>query len=783
MFKPKYLYLLLCILALTKMSAQDDSTNPYITYDVASQNLLKFNRFLINPTFSTVREDKSYINLLHRNQSATFDDNNQTYFLSYSGRMNDRTGLGLSIYSQQLGTLSNYGVLANYAYGLKLSDKSNFTFGANFSYYRSGFDESRSTTVDADDPLLSGLQDSNLISFQPGFNLSYGKFDFGVFAENLFDYNLKTSESITEFGDKTYAAHLQYTHELDASSTNSILDGGRLMPLLRVRKAGAKYESLDDDIILGGSLILDLPKLGWVQGGYDSYYGAAAGLGINLNKRISIGYTMEKGLSNSFDNFGVTHEISFAYSITPNLTEDRVMLEDTEELADNSDLFEEPEPITEKDIEIENLKNALAENNEIVAEMMYRQDSIEASRNRDLEQRFDMVMRMVRRETNGENPDLEERAKQMYLLNNLKDDDGTELVSNNPLNNNVKNATSNEVKTNKPVYNGVNYNDQNGSQLVSNTSDTEKPIVKNAASNEDKTNKPVYNSVNYDDQNDSQLVSNTTHTEKTTVKDLLEDPKKTISNKQSIDTRENTVQPEKKVDAFTKIAKNSNVKTRKFKNLDGVNEGYYVVANVYKNEHYMNNFINELEENGIEADYFENKNNGLKYVYLKRSDSWEDALSSYESRMDDNYDAAMWIMNVDNSTYSDTAYASNSVKIKEKSSKYNTDRLKTNTITKDNVASSSQPVIKNYNLRGIGNGYYIIANVFASARNANNFVKLLNSQGLNASYFINPENNYRYVYLKKHGDWNNALISYYSKINNAYDQRMWIMKVTPGQIT
>ena len=111
------------------MNAQEEL--PFIAYDVPSQNLLKYNRFLINPTFSTVREDKSYVNLLHRNQSVSFDDNNQLYFLSYSGRVNDRTGLGLSLYTQREGILSNYGVLANYAYGIKLSDKSNFTFGGS----------------------------------------------------------------------------------------------------------------------------------------------------------------------------------------------------------------------------------------------------------------------------------------------------------------------------------------------------------------------------------------------------------------------------------------------------------------------------------------------------------------------------------------------------------------------------------------------------------------------------------------------------------------------------
>ena len=212
MLKKSVLYLLLFVFAIMKVSGQEES--PFVSYDVPAQNLLKYNRFLINPTFSTVREDKSYINLLHRNQSVQFDDNNQNYFLSYSGRISDRTGLGLSLYSQREGILSNFGVLANYAYGVKLNDKSNFTFGANVSYYQSGFDNGRASTVE-EDPFLAGLQDQSLLSFQPGFNLSYGKFDVGMFAENLFDYNLKNSESVTEFKDKTYSAHLQYTHQFE----------------------------------------------------------------------------------------------------------------------------------------------------------------------------------------------------------------------------------------------------------------------------------------------------------------------------------------------------------------------------------------------------------------------------------------------------------------------------------------------------------------------------------------------------------------------------------------
>lgn len=694
MSKRNFIYSLLFLLAFGTLSAQEDS--PFVSYDVPSQNLLKFNRFLINPTFSTVRENKSYINLLHRNQSVSFDDNNQDYFLSYSGRVSDRNGLGLSLYTQMEGLITNYGVMANYAYGIKLSDKSNFTFGANLAYYNSGFDRNRAMALDPDDPSLNGLQDSNLLSFQPGFNISYGKFDFGVFAENLFDYNLKTSSTVSDFENKTFSSHLQYTHQFESGS--GVFEHGRLMPLARVRKVG------QEEVVLGGSLILDLPKLGWVQTGYDSFYGASAGIGFNLNQRLSLGYTMEKGLSNNFDNFGLTHEISFAYSITPTLTEDRVMLEeDYNELADND--MDPDDVLMAQEVELEKLRKALAENDGILTELMFRQDSLESNRERDLERRFDMVMKMVRSETQGERPDLEERAKNMYLPNNDYAGAGA-----------AEAIGSNSPGNNKPVS------------------------IKEALQVRDAT---------------GSIASNT-----------KSDP--------------NTKRKEVEKDQFTQMADQHKIKNKKFRDLEGVANGYYVVANVYKGNRYMDIFVDKLAQDGIKADHFENTRNGLKYVYLERYDTWKEALAAHKSNFNGNYKDDLWIMNVDNSSYTDKAYAANVNKIKETSSEYGVDKLQKNVVAKDNIGQNDTST-KGYRAKGLGSDYYIIANVFANANNANKFVKLLNSQGLSASYFVNPKNNYRYVYIKKHDSWNNALVSYYSKINDSYQDKMWIMKVSRSQ--
>ena len=712
-------------MAMIKVNAQEDS--PFVTYDVPSQNLLKYNRFLINPTFSTVREDVSYINLLHRNQSVQFDDNNQNYFLSYSGRISDRTGLGLSLYSQREGAVTNFGVLANYAYGVKLSDKSNFTFGANVSYYNSGFDQNRVTTVE-EDPFLAGLQDSNLLSFQPGFNISYGKFDFGLFAENLFDYNLKTSESITLFKDKTFSGHLQYTHEFE--NTTGILESGRLMPLARARKVG------EDDIVLGGSLILDLPKLGWVQGGYDSFYGASAGVGFNLSKRLSLGYTMEKGLSNNFDNFGVTHEISFAYSFEPNLTEDRVLLEKDSDLVDANNPIQEDVMASNDDIE--ELKRKLAENDAIIAELMFRQDSLEANRQEDLQRRFEMVMRMVRKETNGERPDLEDKAQQLFLGNDKSD---IAVAANNPSNDGRSQETL-------PKYTDKFKDDERANDVATTT--------------------PKRSKINND-----QAVFDTAEPS-SKVKDAVAEARKTHTNKPVVskDKVNNTLSGQK--------VREQRIKSRKFRDLQGVDDGYYIVANVYKGGVYMNKFIDGLEQKGISADFIDNPNNGLKYVYLERYDTWQEAADAHSSNLNGKYDGEMWVMNVDN-RYSNEAYAENSNKIKEKSSKYQSDVLQKNVIVKDKVAAANKEP-KTQIINGVDSGYYLIANVFANPNNANRFVKLLNSYGLHASYFINPENNFRYVYLKRHQSWNNALISYYTRLNDAYNDKMWIMRVTPSRM-
>lgn len=684
----KPLLLITSILLLVFSGVRGQEEDYYVPYNVPSQNLLKFNRFLINPTFSTVREDKSYINLFHRNQSVSFDDNNQVYFLSYSGRVSDRSGVGLSLFTNREGLFNNFGVHANYAYGVRLGLKSTFTFGANFSYYQSAFNQDRVNSVE-DDPFLNTLESSSLVSFQPGFNFSIGNFDFGGFAENLFDYNLKNSQSVTEFNEKTYSGHLQYTHQFENGV--GIMEKARLMPLARVRKVG------EESITLGGNLILDLPRLGWVQAGYDDFYGASAGLGFNLNKNLSLGYTVEKGLTNNFENFGVSHEISLAYSFTPNLTEDRVMLEkENEDLVENENVPQDSLSVTEKDFEIAELKEKLAENDAILDELLMRQDSIETNRKQDLERRFETVMKMVKRETKGQNPVLEEKAKQVYFANM----DSADIVSRKtqPLSNH---GLSNTTAAKKVI------------RLDDKAPNADTDVVANSGTKRDNTNRSV-----------------------------------------------------------------KAVRTRfKTHSVPNVESGHYLIANVFRDTDNVSAFIAELKAQGIEADYFENPKNGLNYVYIGDFQDKSEALAAYHSKMNGAYSGDAWVMNVNGG---DSQIGGLAATETSPSSKYGNNMLHKN-VSSNGVKGASGVSYSSYSGGGLPSGYYIIANVFENSSSAKRFVKELNAKGLNASYFVNPNDNLRYVYLKKHETWGNALTSYYTRLNASYDDEMWILRIKPNR--
>lgn len=85
--------------------------------------------------------------------------------------------------------------------------------------------------------------------------------------------------------------------------------------------------------------------------------------------------------------------------------------------------------------------------------------------------------------------------------------------------------------------------------------------------------------------------------------------------------------------------------------------------------------------------------------------------------------------------------------------------------------------IRYVNIKGFSSNYFIVANVFLNNNNCINFIKFLKEKGIEAKTFLNPENNYHYVYIQKSKNRDEIQKLYNSNINNTYKDDIWILSV------
>ena len=157
------LSLFLCV--LQQLQAQEDGV---VSYRLPVRNSLKFNRYLINPAFSFVREQSSYISFYTKKQWVQFDDAPQTYLFGYSGRIAENQGAAIGLFQQNYGVLSTFGGVVNFAHNVMLQEDNNLTFGLNLGFYKSGINKGRVIT-NYDDPNAEKIP--NLVSpNNDGFN-------------------------------------------------------------------------------------------------------------------------------------------------------------------------------------------------------------------------------------------------------------------------------------------------------------------------------------------------------------------------------------------------------------------------------------------------------------------------------------------------------------------------------------------------------------------------------------------------------------------------------------
>ncbi|GGD28023.1 hypothetical protein GCM10011368_32570 [Hyunsoonleella pacifica] len=276
-------------------------SNGVVALALPVRNSLKFNRYAINPTFSFVREQNKYISFTNKKQWAQFSDAPQSYLFSYSGRFSENVGAGIGLFQQDFGVLTTFGGILNFAYNVNISRESNLTFGLNIGAYQSGLNEGR-VVVNVSDPSLQNIPSNFLIAINPGINYGTDFFDFGLSINNLVTYNLNESQIIEDNPEQALQAHVMYTGYMNS---RGFFNNSKFSTLIR-------SEFKKDQTVISGLAMLNVPKGIWGQAGYNTLYGASAGIGINVTNNIAIEYNYEQSMGD-FSEFGSSHEITLAY--------------------------------------------------------------------------------------------------------------------------------------------------------------------------------------------------------------------------------------------------------------------------------------------------------------------------------------------------------------------------------------------------------------------------------------------------------------------------------------
>ena len=267
-------------------------------YQMPTHAFVRFNTFVANPAFPLIVNYQEHnVGLYYRNQWSGYkNDNFSLMGLSYGRNWRETSSMNAMVFKRNATVMTNYGVVLNYGHLITLSDQVRIGLGLSVVPSFSGLDKGRIRAADPTDPLLN-VGNSFDINVQPGGYIAFGDFYIAGMAENLIDYSSGAGKAMTEFRDKTFTAHLMYRTALE--SNNSLLENGYWSAAFRATK---EYDGYN----FGGSAMLDLPALGWLNVGYTQRNGLLAGVGVNLRQQWSLGVEYENPIGVKIPQLGST---------------------------------------------------------------------------------------------------------------------------------------------------------------------------------------------------------------------------------------------------------------------------------------------------------------------------------------------------------------------------------------------------------------------------------------------------------------------------------------------
>ena len=281
------------------------------------------NPFVYNPSYVGFNPGTS-VTLIRNQKWTDYNGGFITNYATFGALLKDeKSGIGLDLYSDYVGITSKLKAHLAYSYNIKLNETMNLRAGLSAGVVDNRINFGEAVVADNNDPLLSNsplVNRKTSFDVNVGLNYTWTNFQFGiavpqVVGHKLFYDSLKT---LSYALNRQFIANTSYKYIINQDKGISITPD-----LLAIFTPNLPLN-------YNGSLIFEWEKYGWIAGTYKSNYAIGINLGINMVKNLKIGLAYDVQINevaayNNLPNF----EILLHYNIPQFSKRDTIIERDT----------------------------------------------------------------------------------------------------------------------------------------------------------------------------------------------------------------------------------------------------------------------------------------------------------------------------------------------------------------------------------------------------------------------------------------------------------------------
>lgn len=648
---PRITTLILLFFWIVQISAQDEVRLPA---DLRQHNLTTYNSSLFNAAFALDRNDPESVAVWTRWQWQSIDADPSTLYLNYTRPFKENSVLGAAFFQHNTGIFFNTGGVINYAHQIQFSESVKIALGFNLFGFVQKLADTR-FQIDPSLPIpLPGSTNDFILQWAPGASISVERMTLSLASENLLDYNFRAKEANTPAADKIFMGMMSYDFPINLGSQKALL-----RPSLYLRTIPQQANQI-------GVLSMLRTKKYWGQLGYNNFYGVGIGGGGTFLKRFNLGAVFEFGTSASINSKDPSFEIVASYFLgNPDERDVTAVYEDEmlEETLLSSELEEE-----------EKIKEELKKAEELANEEEPKDEDVEKQEVEEVKEEEPTTEEASKKEQR--NAEKEAAAEEKRLK---KEQDRIAKEEKEKLEDEAKEqaklAKEEQAKIEQDLKEAKAIKDEEAKQakLAEKQREELRKAEEKAAEREEELKREVETkeatqkreaearadalSVATQRRQDSlaeiQKAANEATQQVATKKrlDSLATARKTQADAKAKELQrqqDSIAQAQAVVVEAEKeeVKPEAGEKYEEVQTEDGLEPGFYLIANVFGTKKYFDAFMADLTKRGLSPKSFLRSKNNYNYAYLERYDTMTEARKARDSKFSGRYNDKTWVFRV-----------------------------------------------------------------------------------------------------------------------------------------